>query len=247
MITDEKIALVTGGSRGIGRAIAVRLSEMGVFIFINYFQDTKAASETLRIIRDKGGDGEICRFDVSDFKAAQKAIKNIVDEKGRIDILVNNAAISNSGVFVRTREKDWDTTIEINLKGVFNCCRAVTKSMMKQRRGRIINMSSVVAEGGNSGQVCYSASKAGIIGLTKSLAKELGPRNICVNAVAPGFIDTDMTSSLSEEIRKKIIDQIPLSRAGTPEDVAGVVTFLVSRDADYITGQVIHVNGGVYM
>jgi len=247
MITDGKIALVTGGSRGIGRAIAVRLSEMGVFIFINYFQDTKAASETLRIIRDKGGDGEICQFDVSDFEASQKAIKNIVDEKGRIDILVNNAAISNSGVFVRTREKDWDTTIEINLKGVFNCCRAVTKSMMKQRRGRIINMSSVVAEGGNSGQVCYSASKAGIIGLTKSLAKELGPRNICVNAVAPGFIDTDMTSSLSEEIRKKIIDQIPLSRAGTPEDVAGVVTFLVSRDADYITGQVIHVNGGVYM
>ena len=247
MITDGKIALVTGGSRGIGRAIAVRLSEMGVFTFINYLQDTKAVSETLRIIRDKGGAGEICQFDVSDFEAAQKAIKNIVDKKGRIDILVNNAAISNSGVFVRIKEKDWDTTIEINLKGVFNCCRAVTKNMMKQRRGRIINISSVVAEGGNSGQVCYSASKAGIIGLTKSLAKELGPRNICVNAVAPGFIDTDMTSLLSEEIRKKIIDQIPLSRSGTPEDIAGAVTFLVSRDADYITGQVIHVNGGVYM
>ena len=247
MITDGKIALVTGGSRGIGRAIAIRLSEMGVFTFINYFQNTKSASETLRIIRDKGGDGKICQFDVSDFEGTQKAIKNIVDEQGRIDILVNNAGISNSGFFVRTREKEWDTMIEINLKGVFNCCRAVTKSMMKQRRGRIINMSSVVAEGGNSGQVCYSASKAGIIGLTKSLAKELGPRNICVNAVAPGFIDSDMTSSLSEEIRETIIDQIPLSKSGTPEDVAGVVAFLVSRDADYITGQVLHVNGGVYM
>lgn len=246
MSSEETIALVTGGSRGIGRAISVRLSDSGAFVFINYHQNEKAAAETLRIIRDKGGDGKICRFDVSDFTATQVAIRNILDTKGTIDILVNNAAVSTDGLFVRTKEKDWNNIIDTNLKGTFNCCRAVIKHMMKQRSGRIVNISSVVAEGGNAGQTLYSASKAGILGLTKSLARELGPRNICVNAVTPGFIETDMTDSLSEENRADIISQIPLSRPGTPEDVAGVVAFLVSRDADYITGQIIRVCGGIY-
>jgi 3-oxoacyl-[acyl-carrier protein] reductase len=246
MSSEETIALVTGGSRGIGRAISVRLSDSGAFVFINYHQNEKAAAETLRIIRDKGGDGKICRFDVSDFTATQVAIRNILDTKGTIDILVNNAAVSTDGLFVRTKEKDWNKIIDTNLKGTFNCCRAVIKHMMKQRSGRIVNISSVVAEGGNAGQTLYSASKAGILGLTKSLARELGPRNICVNAVTPGFIETDMTDSLSEENRADIISQIPLSRPGTPEDVAGVVAFLVSRDADYITGQIIRVCGGIY-
>ena len=246
MMLKETIALVTGGSRGIGRAISVRLSASGAFVFINYHQNKKAAAETLRIIQDKGGNGEIGRFDVSDFTATQEAIRNIVKTKGTIDILVNNAAVSIDGLFVRTKEQDWNHIIDTNLKGTFNCCRAVTKHMMKQRSGRIVNISSVVAESGNAGQTLYSASKAGILGLTKSLARELGPRNICVNAVAPGFIDTDMTGSLSEENRAKIISQIPLSRPGTPEDVAGAVAFLVSRDADYITGHVISVCGGIY-
>jgi len=246
MSSEETIALVTGGSRGIGRAISVRLSESGAFVFINYHQNEKAAAETLRIIQDKGGNGKICRFDVSDFTATQEAIRDILDTKGPIDILVNNAAVSIDGLFVRTKEKDWNNIIDTNLKGTFNCCRAVIKHMMKQRSGRIVNISSVVAEGGNAGQTLYSASKAGILGLTKSLARELGPRNICVNAVAPGFIKTDMTDSLPEENRANIISQIPLSRPGTPEDVAGVVALLVSRDADYITGQIIQVCGGIY-
>ncbi|MBN2515176.1 MAG: 3-oxoacyl-[acyl-carrier-protein] reductase [Deltaproteobacteria bacterium] len=246
MSSKKTIALVTGGSRGIGRAISVRLSDSGAFVFINYHHNEKAAAETLRIIRDKGGDGEICRFDVSDFTATQEAIRNIIEKKGTIDILVNNAAVSVDGLFVRATEQDWNDTIDTNLKGTFNCCRAVTRHMMKQRSGRIVNISSVVAEGGNAGQTLYSASKAGILGLTKSLARELGPRNIRVNAVAPGFIETDMTDSLSEENRAKIISQIPLSRPGTPEDVAGAVAFLVSMDADYITGQVIRVCGGIY-
>jgi 3-oxoacyl-[acyl-carrier protein] reductase len=246
MSSKEIIALVTGGSRGIGRAISVRLSDSGAFVFINYHQNEKAAAETLRIIRDKGGDGEICRFDVSDFTATQESIQSIIDTKGTIDILVNNAAVSIDGLFVRTKEQDWDNIIDTNLKGTFNCCRAVTRHMMKQRSGRIVNISSVVAEVGNAGQTLYSASKAGVLGLTKSLARELGPRNICVNAVAPGYIETDMTDSLSEENRAKIIRQIPLSRPGTPEDVAGAVAFLVSGDADYITGHVIRVGGGIY-
>jgi len=247
MKIEKKIALVTGGSRGIGRAISVKLSEADAYVFINYLENWKAASETLRIIRDKGGNGEICRFDVSNFEATQEAIKNIVEKKGGIDILVNNAAVSISGIILRAKENDWDTTININLKGTFNCCKSVSRYMVKQRWGRIVNISSVVAEGGNPGQVCYSASKAGVLGITKSLARELGARNICVNAVAPGFIETDMTASLSEKSKEKIIDCIPLSRIGTPYDIAGVVAFLVSGDADYITGQTINVCGGLYI
>jgi len=247
MKSNEKIALVTGGSRGIGRAISVKLAEGGVFVFVNFRENVEAASETLEMITRRGGRGEIRQFDVSDFETSQEAIKNILREKGAIDILVNNAAVSINNLLVRTKEKEWDTTTDINLKGVFNCCRAVARPMIKQRWGRIINISSVVACTGNAGQAVYAASKAGIIGLTKSLARELGSRNICVNAVAPGFIETDMTLALPENNREQILTHIPLARSGTPDDVANVVAFLISEEADYITGQVINVNGGMYM
>lgn len=247
MKLEDKIALVTGGSRGIGRAISIKLAESGAYIYINYVRNEEAATETLRIIRNVGGDGELSCFDVSDFKATQETISDIVKKKRRVDILVNNAAVSTEGLLVRVKKKDWNNVIDINLTGTFNCCQAVTRYMMKQRWGRIVNITSVVAETGNAGQVNYSASKAGILGLTKSLARELGSRNICVNSVSPGFVETDMTSSVSDKGREKIRNQIPLLRLGTPEDVAGVVVFLVSEEADYITGQVIRVNGGLYM
>lgn len=242
-----KVALVTGASRGIGRAVALKLSHMGAYVYINYVQNKAAAQETLWKVTDGGGEGRICRFDVSDFNESRTALKNIVDEKGRIDILINNAGISNDGLIVRIKEDDWNRIIDTNLKGVFNCCRATARYMIKQRRGRIVNITSIVAETGNAGQSHYAAAKAGIIGLTKSLAKELGSRNICVNAVAPGFIETDMTASLSDGDRESVRNLIPLERLGTPEDVAGVVAFLVSEEASYITGQIIRVNGGLYM
>ncbi len=242
-----KVALVTGGSRGIGRAVSVRLAGQGAFVLVNYARNEEAARETLRLIGEAGGEGKIVRFDVADYKASTDAIAALIKEKGRIDILVNNAGESRDGLLVRMKEEDWDRVIDTNLKGAFHCCRAVSYTMMKQRGGRIINVSSVVALSGNAGQANYSASKAGIIGLTKSLARELAPRSICVNAVAPGLISTDMTSTMTEEQREKVLAEIPLSRLGTPDDVAGVVLFLASDEAGYITGQVIGVNGGLYM
>jgi 3-oxoacyl-[acyl-carrier protein] reductase len=244
---EGKTALVTGGSRGIGRAIAVKLADKGAFTYINYLKNEASALETLEIINNNGDSAELLRFDVSDTDSVQEAITGITKAKDRIDILVNNAGITLDGIFVRTKEESWNSVIDTNLKGVFNCSRSAIRYMLKQKWGRIINITSIVAEAGNAGQVCYSASKAGIIGLTKSLAREVGSRNICINAVAPGFIETDMTSSIGEDNREKLIDMIPLKRLGTPEDVAGVVAFLVSKEADYITGQVIHVNGGLYM
>lgn len=243
----EKIALVTGGSRGIGRAIAIRLSRAGAFVWINYLRNGDAAAETLRILREGGGDGALVPFDVSDFSVVQKSIGKLVDTRGPVDILVNNAALSRDGLIVRAGENQWDEMIGTNLKGVFNCCRAVVREMMKSRGGRIINITSIVADAGNPGQSIYSASKAGVLGFTRSLARELGPRNITVNAVSPGFIETDMTASLPEESRKKIFAGIPLGRPGNPEDVAAAVAFLASEEASYITGQIIHVNGGLYM
>jgi len=242
-----RTAVITGGSRGIGKAVVLELARRGVFTWINYAHNETAARETLEIVEKQGGTGELLHCDVSNFDAVQDAVKGIVEKQGRIDILVNNAGITQSGLFARMKPAAWDHVIDVNLTGTFNCCRAVTRYMMKQRWGRIINMTSVVALAGNAGQVSYSASKAGIVGLTKSLAQELGPRNICVNAVAPGFIETDMTGTMKDAKRGETLDRIPLGRAGTPADVAGVVGFLVSGKADYMTGQVIQVNGGLYM
>ena len=243
----EKTALITGGSRGIGRAVVLELARQGIFTWINYARNEAAARETLDLVEKQGGAGGLLRCDVSDFDAVLDAVKGIVEKQGRIDILVNNAGITQSGLFARMKPEAWNSVIDVNLNGTFNCCRAVTRYMMKQRWGRIINMTSVVALAGNAGQVSYSASKAGIIGFTKSLAQELGPRNICVNAVAPGFIETDMTGAMGDTMRGEALDRIPLGRAGTPNDVAGVIGFLVSGKADYMTGQVIQINGGLYM
>ncbi len=243
----DRVALITGGSRGIGRAIALKLSSLGAYVIVNYAKNQGAAEETLAMIRSRGGDGEIVPFDVADHDVTRGRIAEMIARKGRIDILVNNAGTSADALLVRMKESDWESVIRTNLTGTYHCCRAVAYSMMKRRWGRIINIASVVAASGNAGQVNYSASKAGVVGLTKSLARELGPRNICVNAVSPGFIVTDMTKTLPEELREQIQHQIPLAREGTPEDVAGIVAFLATEEAAYITGQVIHVNGGLYM
>lgn len=244
---EGKTALVTGASRGIGRAIAVRLAGTGIFTYVNYVRNEEAARKTLALIQEKGGHGECLRFDVADAGAVAKAIEHIVQERGSIDILVNNAGITLDGIFLRMKEDDWNPVVDTNLKGVFNCSRSALRSMLKQRWGRIINMTSIVAEAGNPGQACYAATKAALIGFTRSLAREFGSRNICVNAVAPGFTETDMTAGIGEMNRAQLLEMIPLKRMGTPEDVAGTVAFLVSPAADYITGQVIHVNGGLYM
>jgi len=247
MELEGKVALITGASRGIGRAVAVRLGLHGAFVYVNFVQNESAALETLRLIEETGSQGKLCRFDVSDFASTHSAIEGIIKEKGRLDILVNNAGVTGVGLLARMEEKDWDRVIDTNLKGTFNCCRAVTRHMMKQHSGRIVNVTSVIAEAGISGQMGYAASKAGIIGLTKSLAKELASRNICINAVSPGLIETEMTTDLIENHKRSITEQIPLKRFGRPEDVAGVIAFLTSEEANYITGQVIRVNGGLYM
>lgn len=242
-----RVALVTGASRGIGRAVAVRLAVMGAFVCINYKTNERAAAETLDVITRSGGKGDLAPFDVADGAVVRSVTGAIIRERGSLDILVNNAGVTLNTLFVRTGDEEWNALMDTNLRGTFNCCRAALRSMQRRRWGRIVNMVSVVAEGGNPGQACYSASKAGVLGLTRSLAAEVGSRNICVNAVSPGFIETDMTADLDEKSRSMILRKIPLGRTGLPEDVAGVVGFLVSPDADYITGQVIRVNGGLYM
>ncbi len=242
----DKIALVTGASRGIGRAVAFELASRGAFVIINYAQNESAAREVLSEIENSGGKGLVCQFDVSDFLKVQDEINRIGEELGGLHILVNNAGITKDGLLLRMREEDWDSVFSVNLKGIFNCTRAAAKIMIKQRFGRIINVTSVTGEAGNVGQANYSAAKAGIIGFTKSAAKELGSRGITVNAVSPGFIETDMTRGLSQSVREKYIEGIPLGRFGLPEEVAKVVAFLASDDASYITGEVVRVNGGLY-
>ena len=243
---NGRIALVTGGSRGIGSSIARRLAKKGFYVVINYIINESAALNVLEEIENAGGKGKIAGFDVSDFDATQEAIDKIVEELGGLHILVNNAGITRDTLILRMKEEDWTDVISVNLNGVFNCTKAVTRVMMKQRFGRIINITSVVGEMGNSGQTNYAASKAGIIGFTKAAARELAPRSVTVNAVSPGFIETDLTRELPEEIRNSYIDKIPLGRFGSPEDITGVVAFLTTDEASYITGEVIRVNGGIY-
>jgi len=247
MMLVNLIALVTGGSRGIGRAICLKLAAMGATVGINYVANPAAAQETLQRIDAIGGKGFIVQFDVADGATAQNNIKEIIHTYGQIDILVNNAGITRDGLMARMKEEDWDSVLDTNLKGVFLCSKAVMRSMMKKRWGRIINVSSVVGFVGNSGQVNYCAAKAGLTGLTKSMARELAGRNITVNCVAPGYIITEMTEGLAEDVQETLKAQIPLGVLGTPEDVAASVGFLASPDSNYITGQTLHVNGGMYM
>lgn len=244
---QNKVAVVTGGSRGIGRAIAVTLAESGADVAIFYAGNTTAASETVKMIEEKGRKALMLQVDVSDEQQVDAGMKEVLTTFGRIDILVNNAGITRDNLLMRIKEKDWDAVINTNLKGVFLCTRAVSRTMMKQRSGRIINISSVVGVLGNVGQANYVAAKAGVIGLTKTAARELAPRGITVNAVAPGFIATDMTAVLDKSVIEQGMANVPLGEFGTPEDVAETVKFLASDGAKYITGQTIHVDGGLCM
>lgn len=244
---NEKIALVTGAGRGIGRQIAVKLAEQGITVIVNYNGSKEAAESVVNEIAESGGKAKAVKCNVADYKETEEMISSIVKEFGRLDILVNNAGITVDNLMVRMTEEDFDKVININLKGAFNTIKHVNRQMIKQRYGRIVNISSVVGVTGNAGQANYAASKAGIIGLTKSAAKELASRNVTVNAVAPGFIQTEMTDKLPENVKEQMQSQIPLKRLGTTEDIAAAVAFLISEDASYITGQVIEVNGGMNM
>ncbi len=241
-----KVALITGGSRGIGKSISKRLASQGATVVINYIQNETAAEDTKKEIEESGGQVFTSKFDVADFDAVHEKVDKIIEKLGGLHILINNAGITKDTLLMRMKEEDWDNVISINLKGIFNCTKAVTRNMFKQREGRIVNLTSVVGEMGNAGQTNYAASKAGIIGFTKACAREMASRGITVNAVSPGFIKTDITDELTEELKKDYISRIPLNRFGTPEDIAGAVAFLVSDDAAYITGEVFRVNGGIY-
>ena len=241
----NKIALITGAGRGIGRAIAIALAKEGAEVVINYNGSEERAKEVKQTIEENGGKASIYKCNVSDFVACEAMIKDIVKEYGHLDILVNNAGITKDGLIMKMKEEDFDSVLNVNLKGTFNTIRHSARQMLKQRSGKIINISSVSGILGNVGQANYAASKAGVIGLTKTMARELGSRGITVNAIAPGFVDTEMTEVLSEEIRENACKQIILGRFGEPEDIANTAVFLASDKADYITGQVISVDGGM--
>jgi len=247
VILKGHVALITGGGRGIGRAIVFALGWLGAEVLINYRENKTAAEDTLHGVLADGGAGQLCPFDVAQESQVEEAVKKIVDQHKKIDILVNNAGVTSDNLLVRVRSEDWERIIGTNLRGTFQCTKAVCRRMIRERFGRIVNMTSVVGQMGNAGQSVYAASKAGIIGFTKAMARELASRGITVNAVAPGFIDTEMTARLGPKARQDFLQSIPLGRLGTCEDVAGAVCFLVGPGAGYITGQVINVNGGLYV
>lgn len=242
-----QVAVVTGGSRGIGRAIAQALAAMQASVVINYVANHAAAEDTCSVIETAGGKAAIRCFDVADAVETEHAFDSILDDYGRIDILINNAGVTRDTLVLRMKEEDWQQVLQINLSGMYHCSKAAIRPMIRQRHGRIINVTSIIGMIGNAGQVNYAAAKAGAIGLTKALAREVASRKITVNAVAPGFIETDMTRGLTAQAKTELVRQIPLGRWGTPQDVADCVSFLVSSRASYITGQVIQVNGGLSM
>ena len=244
---SEKIAVVTGGSRGIGAAIAKKLASRGMTVIINYCGSEDRALSVKSAIEAAGGQAEAWRCDISDFGQCEAFVKAVMEKYGRIDVLVNNAGITRDGLMMRMSDEDFSRVIDTNLKGTFYMMRFASRHMLKAKKGRIINMASVVGLMGNAGQVNYAASKAGVIGATKSAAKELASRGITVNAIAPGFIDTEMTGALSEKVQEQILTQIPLGTFGKPEDIANCAAFLASDEAAYITGQVIQVDGGMCM
>ena len=246
MLTD-KIAVVTGASRGIGREIAKTLASKGAVVIVNYNGSTAKAEEVVKEIEEAGGRAEAMQCNVSDFESAGEMLSAVVKKYGRVEILVNNAGITRDGLLMKMTEADFDAVMDTNLKGAFNCMQHVSRQMLKQRSGRIINMASVVGLMGNAGQANYGASKAGLIGMTKCVARELASRGITCNAVAPGFIVTEMTDVLSDAVKEAMVAQIPLKKFGTTQDVAKTVAFLASDDAGYITGQVISVDGGMHM
>ncbi|MGH7870987.1 MAG: 3-oxoacyl-[acyl-carrier-protein] reductase [Candidatus Binatia bacterium] len=247
MRLEGQIALVTGASRGIGRAIALRLSRAGAYVVVNYHGNQAAAEESIGAILAEGGQGELSRFDISDESLVDTIVKSLVDRHKKIDILVNNAGITVDNLLMRTKPVDWDQVIGTNLKGTVLCTKVVSRYMIRQHGGRIINLSSVVGQTGNVGQSLYAASKAGIIGFTKAIAREVASRGVTVNAVAPGFIETDMTARLPEKQREEVLRSIPLGRFGSSNEVSEAVLFLAGPGAAYITGQVMSVNGGLYM
>lgn len=242
-----KVALVTGAGRGIGREIALTLARNGATVIVNYNGSRERAEEVVESIEAEGGNAEAIQCNVADFEASAQMVKDVLGKYGKVDILVNNAGITRDNLIMRMPEQDYDAVLDTNLKGAFNMIRHLSKAFLKQRYGKIINISSVSGVMGNAGQSNYSASKAGLIGLTKSVARELASRNICVNAVAPGFIETEMTNVLSDNVKDNLKNLIPLGKMGSAQDVANLVLFLAGKNADYITGQVIHVDGGMVM
>lgn len=247
MNLEGKAALVTGASRGIGREIALELARQGANVAVNFSGSEAKANEVVDEIKALGREAFAVKCDVSNSEEVAAMVKGTIDTFGKLDILVNNAGITKDNLLMRMKEEEWDDVININLKGVFLCTKAVTRQMMKQRVGRIINIASIVGVSGNPGQANYVAAKAGVIGLTKTTAKELASRNITVNAIAPGFITTDMTDKLSEEVKAEMLKQIPLARLGEPKDIAKITAFLASDDSAYMTGQTLHIDGGMVM
>jgi 3-oxoacyl-[acyl-carrier protein] reductase len=242
-----KVALVTGGSRGIGRACAERLAKDGFEVYLTFVSRPEEADKAVAAIAEAGGEAKAFRLDASNREAVTAFFSEEIKDKVSLEVLVNNAGITKDGLLIRMKDEDWDRVIQVNLTGAFACLREASKIMVKQRRGRIVNISSVVGQMGNAGQANYVAAKAGLIGLTKSAARELAGRNITVNAIAPGFIQTEMTAALPEAIVSKMLENIPLGRLGRPEDIAAAVSFLAGEGAGYVTGQVLAVNGGMYM